>query len=103
MAQIRAARIYLAPACICPFLFANLPHLFGLVGGKDSKLNVMLGQHLQHGRTHGGFAQPHAFGPAAKAMLKVFDAPDHLRLLVAHVGQGHDDVVVRLGNGRAVP
>ena len=51
----------------------------------------------------GCFGKPHAFGLAPEAMLEIANAPDHLGLLIAPVGQRHDHVVVGLRDGGAVP
>ena len=42
------------------------------------------------------------FGLAAEAGFKIADAPNDLGDFVAAAGQGHDDVVVALGQRRAV-
>ncbi|XWK51065.1 hypothetical protein RBB78_04585 [Tunturiibacter empetritectus] len=47
-------------------------------------------------------ASPHAFGFSAEAGFEVGDSPADLGEGVAAVGEGHDDVVVDLGDGGTV-
>ena len=60
------------------------------------------GHQVEHGAVDGGLGQPHAFGPAAEAVLEVGDAPADLGERVALAGERHDDVVVDLRHGGAV-
>ena len=66
------------------------------MGREDGELDSFGGHHVQHAAVDGGLGQPHAFGPAAEAVLEVGDAPADLRDGVAPAGQRQDDVVVDL-------
>ena len=77
---------------------ADAPLLLGLRGGEDGELDSVGGEHFKGLDVDGGLGQPHAFGRAIEAVFEVADAPDHLSLLVAAIGQRHDHVVVDLRN-----
>jgi hypothetical protein len=74
-----------------------------LTGGENGVDDVVLGQHLQGLHIDGRLRQPHPLRLAAEAVHEIAYAPDHLVFFVARTGQGHDDMVVGLSQGRAVP
>ncbi len=82
--------------------FRALANPGALVGRKNREQDAILRQQIQRFDIHRGFRKPHAFGLASEAMLEVGNAPADLRHPVARIGQGHDDVVVDLGHGRAM-
>src|SRR2546425_1088547 len=59
------------------------PHPRCLMRREDREREAGLRQHLERLVVDGGFREPHPFGVAAEAQAKVFDAPAHLRGLVA--------------------
>ncbi len=101
-------------ACGCAFVPDDRVHFWrrcgggdpadvlALVGGEDGELDAFLGHEVEDLAIDGGFGEPHAFGFAAEAMLEVGDAPADLGAGVALGGEGHDDVVVDLGDSGAV-
>src|SRR5690606_9634283 len=52
--------------------------------------------------TSGSFGKPHAFRMPTEAKYKILYPPIDLRFLVAGIAQGHDGVVVDLGDRRSV-
>ena len=83
-------------------LVVDPAHAPGLVRREDGEANPVLGQQIERLQVHCGLGQPHALGLAAEAMREVLDPPDYLGGPVAQAGQRHDQVVVRLGDRRAV-
>ena len=73
-----------------------------LVGGEDGVKDSLLGEEVENLAVDGGLGEPHAFGLAAETVFEVGDAPADLGEGVAGAGEGHDDVVVDLGEGGAV-
>ena len=73
-----------------------------LVGREDGELDALGGHQVEDVAVDGGLGEPHAFGPAAEAVLEVGDAPADLGEGVAAAGERHDDVVVDLRDGGAV-
>ena len=103
VADVRHARIEVALVDIPPAAAAGEPPgPLGLARRQDREPDPMLGQNLQRGQIDRRLGQPHPFRIPLEPHLEVFDAPDHLRVLVVGVRQGHDHVVVRLGHRTAV-
>ena len=75
----------------------------GLGRSQDGETDAGGGQDLQRRRVHGGFRQPQPLGGPAETGGEVVHGPGHLQFLVEVGGQRHDDVVVDLGQGVAVP
>ena len=75
----------------------------GLRRCQDREFDPMLSHKVQRLQVDRGFREPHALRVAPEAKAKVFDAPDHLRQLVARVGERHDHVVVALRQRRSMP
>ena len=73
-----------------------------LVGCEDGELDAFLGEDVEDFAVDGGLGEPHAFGFAPEAVFEVGNAPADLGAGVAWGGEGHDDVVVDLGDGGAV-
>jgi hypothetical protein len=103
LAAVRHAGVYLVARHVLPGRGADLAHGLGLPGGQQRKLDAELGQDFEGFGVYGRLGQPDAFRLAAEAVLKVGNPPLDLRDLVAAAGQGHDEVAVHLGQGRAVP
>ena len=102
IANVGTRRVDLAAFHILELRGSDAPLVLGLRWRQHGELDVVLGQHFQRLHIDRGFRQPHAFGLAAEAVLEIANAPHHLRLLVAPVGQRHDHVVVHLRDGVAV-
>src|SRR5580692_10051180 len=73
-------------------------HTGALDGGEDGELDAFLRHEVEHSAIDGGFGEPHAFGLMAEAGFEVGDAPADLSEGVATAGEGHDHVVVDLGD-----
>ena len=82
---------------------ADLANLASLMGSQNGKADSQFGHDFQGLQVHRSFRQPHPLRRPLEAMLKVPDSPEHLSVLIPAVGQGHNHVVVSLGQGRAVP
>ena len=86
-----------------PLSLPQPPHAPGLVRSQNQEAHPRLGDHAQGLGVDGGLGQPQAFGRAAKAVLKISQAPPHLRPLVGQAGQREDGVVIGLRHAAAVP
>ena len=86
-----------------PVLRPDVANGAGLGRGQDGELDALLGEHVQGLVVDGGLGQPHPLRLATEPMLEVPDAPDGLGLLVAPVGERHDEMIVRLRDRGAVP
>src|SRR6266850_1629462 len=89
-------------ADVLPGAAADFGFPAGLPGSQDREFDASLGQYLQGFQIRSRFRKPHAFREPAEAKLEVADTPCHLRLFVTAIGQGHDDVVIRLSESRAM-
>jgi hypothetical protein len=65
---------------------------------ENGELEALIHQRFQSGIIHRRFRQPNAFGLTPKPRHKVSFAPTNLGLFVTIARQGHDDVVVYLGD-----
>ncbi|SBW09156.1 hypothetical protein KL86DPRO_50084 [uncultured delta proteobacterium] len=75
----------------------------GLVGRKDDERDARVRERLEGSVVRRAFCQPHALGFAAEPFFKVGHGPGDLQFLVQRRSERHDDVVVYLGDGVAVP
>ncbi len=103
VAEVGHARIHVPLVHIPPPAYAReLADALGLARREDRELDPMLRQDFQGGNIHGRLRQPHPFRLPFEAPPEILDPPDHLRLFVVGVGQGHHHVIVRLSHRTAV-
>jgi hypothetical protein len=102
VAAIRPGGVHPGIAHVQPFLGPDRTHPGGLAVRKDREENAVLGKEFERLRVHRRFREPHSFGTPVEPVFEIPDSPDDLGALIARVRQGHDDVVVHLGNGVAV-
>ncbi len=87
---------------LVPFRLADPAHARRLMRRQNRKTQAKLGEQFESFQIDGGFRQPHSFRRAVKSFFEVAHAPENLGGAIAAVGQGHDDVIVSLGNSGAV-
>src|SRR5258705_3894617 len=87
---------------LLPFRLAEPAHTRRLMRRQNRKTQAKLGEQFESFQIDGGFREPHSFRRAVKSFFEVAHAPDNLSGAIAAVGQGHDDVIVSLGNSGAV-
>ncbi len=97
--EIGACGIDAAAVNVFPASPADLAHPSGLIRRQHREFDSVLGQGLKGLNIYCRLRQPHAFRQASKAVLKIMDAPLHLRMFVAGISQGQDHVVISLGHG----
>src|SRR5579884_667429 len=100
--DIRPCRINARAFHIAVTSASDPPHLACLMRSQDRVFDPQFGKDVESLNIRGSLRQPHAFGVAAEAMLKIANAPYDLRALVAAVRQRQDYVVVGLRNRRTV-
>src|SRR3970282_413854 len=98
---VRACRIDLAAADIVPSPPTDAPHSSGLVGCENGESYSELREDLQSLQIHGGLRQPHALRRAPETPFKISNAPEHLGMAVASIGEGKNHVMIGLGQRRA--
>src|SRR5205823_2779318 len=74
-----------------------------LMRRQDRELDPLFGEDIECFAVDGRLRQPHPLRLAPETVLEIRNPPDHLSLLITPVGEGHDEVVVDLGDGGAVP
>src|SRR4029077_10492788 len=90
------------PPSFFPAAPANFAYTARLMRSQNRELDPLCRQGLQRLHVNGGFRQPHAFWRASKTMLKITNAPYHLRKFVAGAGQWQDHVFICLRYRRAM-
>src|SRR5215469_6937800 len=73
-----------------------------LMRRQDGELDPEPVENLERFHVHCGFWQPHSFRRAAKSILEIPNSPSYLGVLIPSIGQGQNNVMVGLGQGRTV-
>ena len=102
-ANISSGCVYLVSIYVLPLLTCDFAYSLGLMRGENCELNAALRKNLQRLHVSRSFGQPHTFRLSAEPVFKVTYAPYNLRAFVPAVGKRHNNMVIRLGDGRTVP
>ncbi len=101
--QIRPGRIHHSAFDVLPSVLADSAKAFGLVRTEDCKPDTVADENFEALHIDRRFRQPHPFRPASEVMLEIAYSPRYLCVFVPAVGQRHNNMVIGLSYGRAVP